>query len=96
VALLVLAEGNIAFTARGRAAVIAEQLTACPDYAAVAIEVEEIDDHRQHAFEVDSGVGRRWVDEDEQQALAARVRELRELVTAQPTATTISATGGRS
>lgn len=85
VALLVLAEGNIAFTARGRAAVIEEHLTASPDNAAVAIEVEEIDDHRQRAFEVDSGVGRRWLNDGEQQALRARVRELHELASAKPT-----------
>jgi hypothetical protein len=80
VALLVLAEGNIAFTARGHAAVLAEHLTASPDYAAVAIEVEEIDDHRQRTFEADSGIGRRWLDTDEQRALSASVQELRQLI----------------
>jgi hypothetical protein len=79
VALAVLAGGNVAFTARGRAQVVEEHLAATPDYAAVAIDVEQIDDHRQPAFEVESGVGRRWLDEDEQRTLRERIRELQEL-----------------
>ena len=90
VALVVLAEGNIAFTARGRAAVIAEPMTASRDYAAVAIEVEKVDDHRQRAFEVDNGIGRRWLDSDEQQALGARIQELRQLAAAHPTETLVA------
>jgi hypothetical protein len=76
VALLVLTGDDIAFTARGRASVVEEPMGVAPDYVAVAIEVEEIDDHRQPAFVVDSGVGRRWVDEGEQKALGARVAAL--------------------
>jgi hypothetical protein len=75
VALLLLAEGNVAFTARGRAS--AEDLT--EDYCAVTIEVDEIDDHRQAAFVVESGPDRRWVDEDEREALGERVAALRAL-----------------
>jgi mannose-6-phosphate isomerase-like protein (cupin superfamily) len=60
VALTLLAEGDVAFTARGRAQV-----------------VEHVDDHRQAAFVVESGAGRRWVDADEQRALGARVAALR-------------------
>lgn len=36
------------------------------DYAAVAIDIEHIDDHRQAAFLVESGVDRQWVDGREQ------------------------------
>jgi hypothetical protein len=79
VALTILAEGDVAFTARGRAAVVEESMACGPDYAAVAIAVEHVDDHRQAAFRVDSGVGRQWVDEGEQGALRARVAALREL-----------------
>jgi hypothetical protein len=75
VALLLLAEGNVAFTARGRAS--AEDLT--EDYCAVTIEVDAIDDHRQAAFVVESGPDRRWVDDDERQALGERVAALRAL-----------------
>jgi hypothetical protein len=77
VALTVLAEGNLAFTARGRARVVQEPISGAPDYAAVELEVERVDDHRQPAFEVDAGIGRRWVDETEQRALGERVQALR-------------------
>jgi hypothetical protein len=76
VALLVLADDDIAFTARGRASVVEEPMEVAPDYVAVAIAVDAVDDHRQPAFVVDSGVGRRWVDEAEQKALGARVAAL--------------------
>jgi hypothetical protein len=77
VALTLLTEGDIALTARGRARIAEEPMAADPDYAAVAIDVEQIDDHRQAAFTVESGVDRRWVDEGEQRALRDRVQALR-------------------
>lgn len=81
VALAVLTEGNIAFTARGRARIVQESMAAVPDYAAVAIDVEQIDDHRQTAFLVGAGIDRRWRDGGERGALGERVRALRELAT---------------
>lgn len=83
-ALLVLAAGNIAFTARGHASIIEEPLRGAPDYAAVAIDVEAIDDHRQAEFVVESGIDRRWLDRAEQHALGQRVEALRQLA-AEPT-----------
>jgi hypothetical protein len=80
-ALLVLAEGDVAFTARGRAQVVEDPMEADPDYAAVAISVDGIDDHRQAAFAVDDGVSRTWLDEGEQRALGARVKALQSLAT---------------
>ena len=79
VALAILTEGNLAFTARGRARIVEEPLAVAPDYAAVAIEVEHVDDHRQDAFLVEAGVDRRWIDERERDALGARVRALAQL-----------------
>jgi hypothetical protein len=79
VALLVLTEGDTAFTARGRARIVEEPMEVAPDYVAVAIDVEHVDDHRQAAFTVTAGVDRSWVDADEQRALGARVRALGEL-----------------
>jgi hypothetical protein len=76
VALLVLTEGDTAFTARGTARVVDDPMTGAPDYAAVRIDVAEIDDHRQPAFTVEAGVDRRWVDEAEKQALGGRVATL--------------------
>jgi Pyridoxamine 5'-phosphate oxidase len=84
VALLVLAEGNVAFTARGSARIAAEPMVDASDYAAVAIDVTELDDHRQPAFTVEAGVDRAWVDETEREALGRRVQELRGLAAHRP------------
>jgi len=79
VPLAILPGGNIAFTARGRAHIVREPMAAAPDYAAVAIDVEQINDHRQAEFQVEAGVDRRWLDEGERYALGERVRALTEL-----------------
>jgi hypothetical protein len=79
VALLVLAEGNVAFTARGTARIATEAMADDPDFAAVVIDVTDVDDHRQPAFTVEAGVDRAWVDETEREALGRRVQELRGL-----------------
>jgi len=79
VALTLLTEGDVAVTARGRAWIVEQPMAGAHDYAAVAIDVEHIDDHRQPAFLVESGVDRRWVDESEQRALRERVNALRAL-----------------
>jgi Pyridoxamine 5'-phosphate oxidase len=79
VALTILTEGDLAFTARGSARIVKESLSRAPEFVAVAIAVEQIDDHRQAEFQVQSGIDRRWVDEDEQRALQARVDALRAL-----------------
>jgi Pyridoxamine 5'-phosphate oxidase len=76
VALAVLTAGNVAFTARGRARIVQEPMAAAPDYAAVAIDVEQIDDHRQPEFLVEAGVDRRWLDAAARDALGARVHAL--------------------
>jgi Pyridoxamine 5'-phosphate oxidase len=78
VTLTVLAEGDTAFTARGRARVVEEPMAVAPDYAAVAIDVERVDDHRQAAFRVESGADRRWIDDAERRALGLRVSALRD------------------
>jgi hypothetical protein len=76
VALTFLADGDLAFTARGRASVVEEPMAVDPEYAAVSIVVEHVDDHRQPAFQVTAGVDREWVDQAAKAALAARVRAL--------------------
>lgn len=76
VALTILAEGDLAFTARGRAAVVEEPMAVEPDYVAVSIEVAHVDDHRQPEFRVSAGVDREWVDEAAKARLTARVRAL--------------------
>lgn len=79
VAVTILAAGNVAFTARGPARVVEEPMSAAPDYAAIEIDVEQIDDHRHPAFRLEAGVDRRWLDETERDALGQRVRSLSEL-----------------
>jgi hypothetical protein len=76
VALTFLAEGDIAFTARGRATVIEEPMAVDPEYTAVAIAVDHVDDHRQPSFRVTAGVDREWVDEAAKAALSVRVQAL--------------------
>jgi hypothetical protein len=76
VALTFLAEGDLAFTARGRATVVEEPMASDPEYAAVSIAVDHVDDHRQPAFQVTAGVDREWVDQAARAALAARVQAL--------------------
>jgi hypothetical protein len=76
VAVVILAPGNVAFTARGRAHVVGESMACAPDYAAILVEVEHLDDHRQPAFVVESWMDRRWLDDDERQQLRARVDAL--------------------
>jgi pyridoxamine 5'-phosphate oxidase-like protein len=81
VALTILAADNIAFTARGTAHVIQEPMSSAPDYVAISIAVDEIDDHRQPAFLVEAGPDRRWVDDAERDALGQRIRSLTTLAT---------------
>jgi hypothetical protein len=80
VALTILAEGDIAFTARGRAHIVEEPIPRAPDFTAVVIDVDEIDDHRSPAFHITGGIDREWIDEDSRLDLADRLAALRELV----------------
>ncbi len=79
VALLILSAGDIALTARGTTDIVEKPMEGAADYAAIAIDVEEIDDHRQAEFVAESGVSRRWIDEQEQRALGDSVEALRAL-----------------
>jgi hypothetical protein len=76
VALTFLAQGDVAFTARGRATIVEEPMAVDPEYDAVLVAVDHVDDHRQSAFQVTAGVDREWVDEAARAALAVRVRAL--------------------
>jgi hypothetical protein len=70
VALTVIAKG-VAVTAHGRARVVAEELAG--GVAAVAIEVDDVQDHDRPTFEIRAGVEWRWTDPEAQ----ARDREVR-------------------
>jgi hypothetical protein len=73
-ALAVLA-ADLAFTAYGRATVVAE----LDRVAAVRLAVESIEDHRQPTFVVEDGVRWRWTDAAAEQADAAVREALRAL-----------------
>jgi hypothetical protein len=79
VALTIFAKGNLAFTARGPARVVQEPMLGAPMFAAVAIDVENIDDHRQREFAVDSGVSLDWTNERTQRFVQEHLNALREV-----------------
>ena len=60
VALLILSAGDLAFTARGRAVVVETTSAPVSEFVAVAIEADEIDDHRVPGRAVTSGAGIDW------------------------------------
>jgi hypothetical protein len=61
-AVTVLAAGDVAFTAHGRAQIVEEPMADSDGVAALRIEVETIQDHRQETFRIDDGVSWRWTD----------------------------------
>ena len=79
VALTIFAKGNLAFTARGPARIVQESMIVAPAFAAIAIDVENIDDHRQREFVVDSGVSLDWANERTEQFLQEHLNALREV-----------------
>ncbi|MDP8968142.1 MAG: pyridoxamine 5'-phosphate oxidase family protein [Actinomycetota bacterium] len=79
-ALSLVGAGDIAFTARGRAAVVVESLEGADNVAAVALDVERIDDHGRAEFEILDGVRWRWLDESAQRRDAQVRAALRALV----------------
>ena len=72
-ALTVVGAGDIAFTARGRATVVLESLASAANVAAVALDVEHVEDHGRAEFEILDGVRWEWRDENAQKR-DARVR----------------------
>jgi hypothetical protein len=74
-ALTVLAAGDLAFTALGRAEVVEEG----ERIAAVRIAVERIQDHGTDRFVIEDGVRWRWTDADAERADAAVREALRAL-----------------
>jgi hypothetical protein len=79
VALTIFAKGNVAFTARGPARVVQEPMLGAPMFAAIAIDVENIDDHRQRELVIDSGVSLDWTNERTQRFVQEHLNALREV-----------------
>jgi hypothetical protein len=78
VALAILTGGNCAFTALGGARIVQESMPDAPNYVAVEIDVEEIDDHRSAGVVVESGVRVQFADHAEL-SLRKRIDALREM-----------------
>jgi hypothetical protein len=74
IALVVLGDDK-AFTARGRARIVREALTGEPDFAAVELDVESIDDHRGPGMELGVSV----TDHGGLDTLSEHIAALREL-----------------
>ena len=74
VALTVLSATDKAFTARGRARVVADPLPGAETVVAVAIDVTEVSDHFRDTYTIEGGVQWRWTDAEAERRDAA-VRE---------------------
>jgi hypothetical protein len=74
VAITLLIEGNHAFTARGRA-----HMEGAKAFSAVAIDVAEIDDHRQASFSVNFGVSLHWNSDADRTAFRDHIGLLRKI-----------------
>lgn len=72
-ALTLVGADDVAFTARGHVAVVVESLDGAENVAAVALEVERVEDHGRADFEILDGVRWQWLDEAAQRH-DARVR----------------------
>ncbi len=61
-ALTIMAGGDIAFTAHGRATIVEEPMAISDRVTAIRIDVEAIQNHGQDDFEIDDGVRWHWND----------------------------------
>ncbi len=78
-ALTVLAEGDVAVTAHGRATIVEEPMAISDKVAAVRLDVERLQDHGQPRFEIQRGVAWRWTDEESERRDAEIRAHLRTL-----------------
>jgi hypothetical protein len=62
VAFTLLCEGDVAVTAHGTARVIEDPLPGIDGVVAVALDVEEVQDHNQPRFVIEAGIAWHWVD----------------------------------
>jgi len=59
-----LAGGDVAVTAHGRATLVQDPMEASDSVAALRLDVEEIQDHNRPTYEIEDGVRWHWTDED--------------------------------
>jgi hypothetical protein len=75
-ALTIIAAGDVAITAHGRATIVEEPMAVSDRVAAVRVDVEAIQDHGDDRFEIDDAVRWHWTDPDAEQLDAAILRRL--------------------
>jgi Pyridoxamine 5'-phosphate oxidase len=78
-ALTVLAGGDLAFTAHGRAIVVQDPMEVAEGVVAVAIDVDAVQSHDDPRFAIEAGVRWRWVDPEAAERDAAIHEALRGL-----------------
>jgi hypothetical protein len=78
-ALTLMAGGDVACTALARATIVREPMTVSDRVAAVALDVDAIQDHRQPRFTIDAGVAWHWTDDEARDRDADIRAELAEL-----------------
>lgn len=78
-ALTVIAAGDVAFTAHGRATVVQDPMDVADRVVAVAIEVDDVQHHADPRFAIEAGVRWRWVDPEAAERDAAIHEALRRL-----------------
>jgi hypothetical protein len=66
-AVTVMAGGDVAFTAHGRATIVEEPMSVSDRVTAIRIDVEAIQNHSQDSFEIDDGVRWHWTDPEAEQ-----------------------------
>ena len=78
-ALTILAGGDVAFTAHGRARVVEDPMAVADTVVAVAIDVDDVQSHADPRFAIEAGVTWRWVDAEAAERDAAIRAALRRL-----------------
>jgi hypothetical protein len=78
-ALTILAGGDVAFTADGRARVVEDPMAVAENVVAVALDVERVQSHVDPRFAIEAGVQWRWVDAEAAERDAAIHAALRRL-----------------
>jgi hypothetical protein len=63
-AVTIMAGGDVAFTAHGRATVVEDPMAVAEGVVAVAIDVDAVQDHADPRFTIEAAVRWRWVDAD--------------------------------
>jgi hypothetical protein len=78
-ALTIVAAGDVAFTAHGRAAIVQDPMAVADNVVAVAIAVDDVQRHADPRFAIEGGVRWRWVDAEAADRDAAIHKALRGL-----------------